>query len=128
MSGFRSSHAKVRAHAEADLPRRRSRWVSGFPLYQSMVVAIGLVSSVVAAARLVELALRAAHRRRLVAAVERGLLGLEPLGRLLVRVLLRGRGVGAGGGAGRDALLRHLGRLRPHLAQLVLVEDRKSTR
>src|SRR5690242_8936591 len=77
MSGFRSSQAKERTHADGDFARRRSRWVSGFWLYQSTVGAIGVCLQCVGkgsrwSAGLVELALRAGHGRRLVVAEEEG--------------------------------------------------------
>src|SRR5512138_1101333 len=167
MSGFRSSQAKPRAHADGALFRRRSRWVSGLFWYQSTVGAMSVVSRERRVGsfrrRLVELALRAGHRRGLVvtdeeaevlrehlaevgrhherrdraerepflrvhqlllvAAVERGLLLLQPLARLLLGVLLRLRAVHPGGGAGGDALLHHVGGLAADLAELVLVDE-----
>src|SRR5512133_1147649 len=132
MSGFRSSQAYERAHADVARPRRRSRCVSGLSLYQSMgwAMSVFLDSWVVVTGfrmGLVELALGAAHRRRpvvpkqeahvlaehlpqvgrhhdrrdgaegepllrvhqllLVAEVERGLLALQPVARLLLGVL-----------------------------------------
>src|SRR5512137_2022796 len=73
MSGFRSSEAKERTHAELDLPSLRSRWVSGLSLYQSVRLAIGVslvgrFEGVGFRIGLVELALRTAHRRRPVVA------------------------------------------------------------
>src|SRR6266536_3044866 len=104
MSGFRSSQANERTQGEADLPSRRSRWVSGFSLYQSWVGAIGLYlqsgsKGRVVPAGLVELALRAAHRRRLVVAEEEGEVLAEDLAQLGRHHDLRDR-------AEREALLR----------------------
>src|SRR5574342_1160903 len=134
MSGRRSSQAKERTQADGDAESLRSRCVSGLSLYQSTFGAIGVgllrwVRRALRSPGLVELALRAGHRRRrvvaeqevqvlaehlaevgghdqrgdgaerepflrvhellLVAAVEQGLLRLQPLGRLLLGVLLR---------------------------------------
>src|SRR5512138_2826452 len=75
MSGFMSSQAKERTHAEPALRRRRSRWVSGLFWYQSTVGAISVLSRVAEGSgwfrrRLVELALGARHRAGLVVADE----------------------------------------------------------
>src|SRR5512137_2234812 len=65
-------------------------------------------------------ALLRVHELLLVAAVQRRLLLLHPLQRLALRVLLRGGGLHAGGGALRGPLLHQVGGGAADLAELVL--------